>query len=170
MKIIEAMKRVKANKEKIQDLQTRISQVSANLSYETPVYGTDTPAKIKEWAQSCEDTAQDNVKLLTAISRTNLQATATIVLGGVSVTKTLAEWIWRRREYAALDFKTWQGMTDRGLKEGKGGSSTGIEIEIKIVRHYDPKLRDEKLAMYRSEAHEIDSTLEVINAVTDLVE
>jgi hypothetical protein len=170
MKIIEAMKRVKINKEKIADLQTRIGQVSAHLSHETPIYGAETADKITGWAQSCDDLTQENVRLLCAIARTNLATSASITLGGVSVTKTLSEWIWRRREYAAIDLKTWQVMTDRGLKEGVGQTSTGIPFEVKIVRNYDPERRDKKLVEYKSEPHEIDSVLEVVNAVTDLLE
>ena len=41
MKIIEAMKKVKMNEVKIADLQTRIGNHCANLSHETPVYGTE---------------------------------------------------------------------------------------------------------------------------------
>ena len=42
MKIIEAMKKVKQNDQKISDLQKKISETCANLSHETPVYGTET--------------------------------------------------------------------------------------------------------------------------------
>jgi hypothetical protein len=170
MKIIEAMKRVKGNKEKIGDLQTRISGVSAHLSHETPIYGDQTAEKIKEWAQSCDDLSRENIRLLCAIAKTNLATTATIALGDKAVTKSLAEWIWRRREYAGIDLGTWSKMTDRGLKEGAGQTSTGIPFEVKIVRNYNPDQRDKKIAEYKSEPHEIDSALEVTNAVTDLIE
>lgn len=170
MKIIEAMKRVKANKEKIVDLQTRIAGVSAHLSHETPLYGDDTREKIREWAQSCDDLTQDNVRLLCSIARTNLATSASIMMGDKSVTKTLAEWIWRRREYAAIDLKTWASMTDRGLKEGQINTSTGVPMPVTIVRNYDPERRDKKMAEYKAEPHEIDAALEVVNAVTDLVE
>lgn len=170
MKIIEAMKRVKSNKEKIVDLQTRIAQVSAHLSHETPVYGIETAQSIRLWQQSCLDLTQDNIQLLTAIARTNLATSATITLGEKSVTKTLAEWVWRRREYAAIDLKTWSVLTDRNLKEGAGQTSTGIPFEVKIVRNYDPAQRDARLAEFKSEPHEIDAALEVVNAVTDLRE
>jgi len=171
-KIIEAMKRIKSNKEKIADLQARIAEVSAHLSHETPKYGTqtETTASIREWSQSIHDTIQENIRLLTAISRTNLETMATITINDRSVTQSLARWIWRRREYAALDLITWQKMTDRNLKEGMMPSSTGIPQPVTIVRNYDPNERDRKIAEYKSEAHEIDATLEVINAVTDLIE
>lgn len=168
MKIVEAMKKIKANKEKIADLQAKIAANSANLSFETPLYEAP-KAKIAEWAQSCHDLSKDNCSLLVAIARTNLQTMVTIELGGVQVTKPIAEWIWRRREYAALDLKTWSSMTDRGLKEGTGNSSVGTEIKVTIQRHYDPELRDKKVAMFKGEAREIDSALEVVNAVTDLI-
>lgn len=169
MKIIEAMKKVKLNKEKITDLQNKISSVCANLSFETPVYGSETGTKIKEWLQSCQDLAQENVKLLTAISRTNLATSVTIEVGGKNVTKTIAEWVWRRREYAKLDLLTFSKLTDRGLKEGASSTSTGVQLEIKLVRHYDPQYRDSAMAMYQAEPHQIDGALEVINAVTDIV-
>ncbi len=169
MKIIEAMKKVKANKEKIADLQKKIADNSAHLSIETPAY-ENVHDKIKEWAQSCDDLSRENVRLLTAIGRTNLETKTSITLGGKEVTKTLAEWIWRRREYAALDRKTWEQMGDRGLREQRGTSSTGTDIEIKIIRNFDPERRDTMVDQYRSEPHEIDGALEVVNAVTDLVE
>lgn len=107
---------------------------------------------------------------MTAITRTNLATTATITLGERQVTKSLAEWIWRRREFAGIDFATWSKLGDRGLREGTMKNSQGTEVDVKIVRHYDPKLRDLRVAEFKGEPHEIDATLEVVNAVTDLLE
>lgn len=170
MKIIEAMKRVKSNREKITDLQGKIALHCANLSLETPLYGAETPDKITGWLQSCTDLTQENVRLLTAISRTNIATQATVELGGNLVTKSLAEWIWRRREYAKVDLETWQKLTDRGLREGPVQTSQGTVTEVKLVRFYDPNIRDARIAMFRSEPHDIDAALEVVNAVTELVE
>lgn len=170
MKIIEAMKAIKANKEKISDLQQRIAGVSANLSHETPVYGVETAAKIREWLQSCTDVTQENVRLLCAIQRTNLATPVTITIRDKNVTKTISEWVWRRREYAAIDLATYSRLTDRNLKEGHMQSSTGVPIEVKLIRNYDPSFRDDKMAEYRQEPHLIDGALEVVNATTDLIE
>ena len=170
MKLIEAMKKVKNNKEKINDLHKQIGQHCANLNFETQLYGTETSNKIKEWMQSCGDLTQDNIKLLTGITKTNLVTAVTINIGGKTVTKNIAEWIWRRREYAALDLRTWSMLTDKGLKEGSTVASTGERMDVRIVRHYDPVVRDQMVAMYKQEAFEIDSTLEVTNAMTDLLE
>lgn len=170
MKIIEAMKRVKMNKAKIADLQAKVGQHCANLNFETPMYGAETGAKISEWLQSASDLTQENVRLLTAIARTNLATSVTIELGGKHVTKSIAEWVWRRREYAKLDELTWSKLTDRGLREGTGTNSTGLQIEVKITRHFSPELRDAKLESFRSEPSMIDASLEVVNAVTELLE
>lgn len=170
MKIIEAMKRVKANKEKVADLQSKVGQYCANLNFETPTYGAETADKITEWLQSCTDLAQENVRLLCAVQRTNMATMVTISLGDKSVTKSIAEWVWRRREYAASDLATWQKLSDRGLREGTSQSSTGHQVDVRIVRHFDPARRDAMVAMFKSEPHEIDAALEVVNAVTDLIE
>jgi hypothetical protein len=168
MKIIEAMKKVKANKEKITDLQNKIGQTCANLSFETPMYGSETGTKIKEWLQSCQDLSQDNIKLLVAIQKTNMQTQVTIDISEKTVTKSIAEWVWRRREYSKLDLLTFSKLTDRGLKEGAANTSTGVPVQITLVRHYDPQQRDTAMAMYQQEPHLIDAALEVVNAVTDL--
>lgn len=169
MKIIEAMKRVKMNDEKVSDLQTKIAGASANLNIETPLYGDQTDKRITEWLQSSEDIGKENIRLLVAIQRTNMVTPVTINIGGNMIIKSIAEWVWRRRRYAATDLATWQKLTDRGIKEGINQGPTG-PIEIKIIRHYDPVMRDAKLAEYRAEPHEIDGALEIINATTDLVE
>lgn len=170
MKVIEAMKQIKANKAKIADLQTKIGAHSANLNFETPVYGDKTSQQITEWVQTCTDLSQDNVNLLCAISAANLATKVTIELGGKQVVKSVSAWVWRRREYAAIDAGTYSKLTDRGLKEGNVQSSPGVTTEVRLIRHFDPKLRDEKMDEYRTEASKIDSALEVSNAITDLIE
>lgn len=171
MKIIEAMKRVKLNNEKVADLRAKIGQNSAHLSYETPLYGDRQRQQVSEWVQACLDISQENVRLLVSIQRTNLATSVTVELGGKQVTKTIAEWVWRRRAYAEQDRATIAMLTDRSLKEGVVPSTTGGEPQtVKIIRNYDPASRDEALLMFRAEPHLIDSALEIINATTDLVE
>jgi len=170
MKLIEAMKKVKSNKAKIVELQERIKNSCSNLQHETPVYGEETSSKVSEWIQSCEDICKENIRLMCCIQDTNLKTIVNIEIGGKIVSKSIAAWIWRRREYSEIDYSTWSMLTDRGLKEGIINTSTGSQMEIKIQRHFDPSKRDEMRSMYKEEKAIIDSTLEVINAVTDLIE
>jgi hypothetical protein len=168
MKIIEAMKQIKANKEKVAELIQRIQRNSAHLSIESPQYENQAD-KVKEWTQSCLDVSRDNVELLVRIARTNLATTVTIDLGGKPVTKTIAEWVWRRREYAGVDKAIWLSQGDRNLKEGMVQSSPGVMTDVKLVRYYDPAQRDANADIHMREPHQIDAALEVVNATTDLL-
>lgn len=169
VKIIEAMKRIKHLQEKAADLRAKVAQYCADVDFETAAY-PDQKGQIDEWLQSHADTVQEIAGLRVAISRTNLATSVTIELGNKQVTKTLAEWIHRRKDLAKLDFDMWSKLGDRNLKEGVIQSTTGGTVQVKIRRYFDPKKRDEMMAIYKSEPAIIDGHLEVTNAVTDLVE
>lgn len=169
MKIIEAMKKLKHLQEKTADLRVKIGQYCADLDFETPMY-PDQRGQIDEWLQSHFDSLQEIARLRVAIQKTNLATSVTIELGGKQVTKTIAEWIHRRKDLAKLDLDAWSKLTDRGLKEGVAQTTTGGTRDVKIRRYFDPRLRDEKMALYKSEPSIIDGHLEVTNAVTDLLE
>jgi hypothetical protein len=168
MKIIEAMKQIKANKEKVAELIQRIQRNSAHLSIESPQYENQAD-KVREWTQSCLDVSRDNVELLVRIAKTNLATPVTIDLGGKSVTKSIAEWVWRRREYAGVDKAIWLSQGDRNLKEGMVQSSPGVMTDVKLIRYYDPAQRDTNADIHMREPHQIDAALEVVNATTDLL-
>jgi hypothetical protein len=61
-------------------------------------------------------------------------------------------------------------LTDRNLKDGQTKTTSGDLIPVKIRRYFEAKERDNKMEAFRSEASKIDATLEVINAVTELIE
>lgn len=169
MKIIEAMKRLKHLNEKAADLRVKVAQYCADLDYETPTY-PDQKAQIEEWLQSHFDTLQEIARLRVAIQRTNLATEVAMDLENHTVKKTIAEWIHRRRDLAQLDGEMWGKLTDRGLREGVSQTSSGGVKEVHIRRYFDPKLRDGRLALYKREPTIIDGYLEVVNAVTDLIE
>ena len=169
MKLIEAMKQIKALGVKAADLQAKVAATCANLDIETPVYA-DPKGQVAEWIQAHGDILKEIMRLRVGIQRTNLSTQVSIEIGGVQVTKCIAEWIHRRRDLAKAEMDMWSKLGDRGLKEGFMGQSTGAEPRaVKIVRHFDPKERDAKIDLYRSEPSKIDGTLEVVNAVTDLM-
>lgn len=168
MKIIEALKKVKDLTRKASDLQQKISEHCAIMDYETPTYA-DQESQIKEWLQAHGDIILEIEKLRIAIQKTNLATDVTIEIGDNKITKSIASWIHRRKDLSQLDLSCWRRLTDRNLKEGSLNQSNGLVKEVKIKRFYDPKTRDNKLATYLSEPSQIDATLEVINAVTDLI-
>lgn len=170
MKLIEAMKKIKDLQIKAEDLKKKCSQFCAIQSVETPLYGKDQSEKIKEWLQGFHDITKEILKLRISVQRTNLATSVTIELGGKQVTKSIAEWIHRRKDLAGLEQSVWSSLGDRGLKEGILQNSQGEKVEVKIVRFYDPSERDRNIELYRSEPSIIDSTLEITNAVTDVIE
>jgi len=170
MKLIQAMKRLKDLNGKSEDLRKKVGAHSAHLSIETPVYA-DSKAQVREWIQAHSDVLKEILRLRVAIQRTNLATEVTIELDGKQVTKSIAEWIHRRRDLSKIEMNMWAQLTDRNLKEQNVQTSPGGPVtEIRIVRNYDAAARDAKLDIYRTEPSVIDATLEVVNATTDLIE
>lgn len=171
MKIIEALKKVKELEVKTDDLRSKVGKYCADLDYETPAYGATQKDQVKEWIQSHHDILKEISKLKISIQQTNLATPVTIELGGKPVTHSIAEWILRRRELATKEYNMWSALTDRGLKETSSVMTSNQEKkEVKIRRYFDPKERDVNIDLYRTEPSIIDRTLEVTNAITDIIE
>lgn len=169
MKIIEALKGIKDLQRKAEDLRKKVSQHSAHLSNEKPVYDNQ-KAQIENWIQAHNDIIKEVLRLQIAIQKTNLQTEVTIAMGDKNITKTIAEWIHRRRSLAGLQEAIYRGLTDRRLSEGTITQSNGEKVQVHIQRYYDPADRDRNIDVYSSEPNIIDAKLEITNAVTDLVE
>ena len=169
MKLIEALKGIKDLQKKADDLREKIGRCAADLDVETPLYENQ-KGQVKGWLQAHSDIVKEILRLRIAIQRTNLATDVTIELSGKSVTKTIAEWVHRRRDLAALELSAWKQLTDRGLKEGHIEQTDQQKIKVSIVRCYDPEEKDNKIALYDSEPLLIDAKLEIANAVTDLIE
>jgi hypothetical protein len=171
MKLIEALKSVKSLQTKLADLREKITKHAAYMSVETPVY-KDQRSTVAGWLQSHEDITREIADLSRRIALTNVTVKVPIKIGENVLTKTITEWIVRRRLLAGLDLKAWEALTDRGLKpEALIPSSSGGEpTKVTIVRCFDPEVRDNKVALYKGEPNDIDVALETVNAVTDLLE
>lgn len=172
MKIIEALKKVKSNRVKMTDLIGLISANSAHMESASKSLPYANPSeKVKEWLQSVADLEKDNARLLTRIQRTNLNTQVTIEMpNGVSVTKSIAEWIVRRREGIAIEVNAYTHLYAGNLKQSASKDSEGNIIIDNVVRNYDQEKRDIRLSHLNEERSLIDGTLEIINAVTDLEE
>lgn len=169
MKLIEAMKKTQDLQRKADDLVNKVGQHCADLSHETPMY-PDQRKQVAEWIQAHSDILKEVLRLRTAIQRTNLATEVTIEIGGRQVTKSIAEWIHRRRDLAKAEAAMWSKLGDRGLREGMLQTSQGQTQEVRIRRYFDAAERDRKLEEYLSEPSAIDARLEVTNAITDLME
>ena len=97
MKIIEALKKTKDLQRKAEDIRTLIKNHSARSSLESDKY-PEQEKKIHGWLQSHSDILREILRLRIAIQRTNLNTSVSIELGDKTVTKSIAEWIHRRRD------------------------------------------------------------------------
>jgi hypothetical protein len=170
MTLTEALKLLKLEKNKVLSDSNQIKEYSAKLSTDTSPY-PDPKAKVAEWVQSATDKIRFIEKLSEAIARTNLLTTVTIELEGKQITKSVAAWIVRRRELAALEATLYRSMTNKGLRAQliaatvAGNPPTVVSVELA----YDQNERDKKIDALSSEPTLIDSKLETVNATTLLI-
>lgn len=172
MKLIEALKGIKDLQRKADDLVTLVAENCAISTLVSPKYGLDQQSTIDGWIQSHKDLLKEIARLRLAIQRTNLVTDVTIELNGIAVTKPISYWIQRRQELAGLELKMWNHLTDRGIKEGEyvQRGSSDDPIKVNIIRYFSPAKKDKMRDALQSEPHIIDSKLEIVNAITDLVE
>lgn len=169
MKIIEALKKTKDLERKARDLVEKIRNHCSDMDYETAVYGHQTE-QISKWMQAHKDIIQEIGRLKFCIQKTNVMTPVTIVLNGNDVTKSIAEWIFRRKTLAGLEKQSWAALSNRGLKDLRLQQSQGQIVEAKVRYYYDPREKDRMMDMLDSEPSLIDSKLEMVNAITDLIE
>ncbi len=171
MKIIEALKSIKDLQRKASDLKDKVAKNCADLDCETPTY-IDQKKQVSEWVQAYGDIVKEILRLRYAVQKTNINTQVTIDLGNKSVTKSITEWIYRRKDLAKLDEDVWRSLTDKGLRESQTYQVTpsAPAVIVKKRLYFDPVERDNKIELYRSEPHKIDATLEITNAVTTLIE
>ena len=171
MKIIEALKAVKANREKITDLQMLIAKNAAHMESQNGSTAYNDPKKkIKVWVQSIHDTLLENARLLTQIQKTNLNTLVSIEMpSGVTVEKSISEWIVRRREGVDTEILTYQAMR-HSLKQQAIQSQDGTIKVDQVVVNYSTEDRDTKMMELSREKSLIDGKLEIVNATTELLE
>ena len=164
------MKKVKDLQRKADDLKEKVAKHCADLDCETPTY-PDQRREVSGWIQSVEDIYKEIEHLRVSIQKTNIETDVTIELGGKFVTKKIAQWIHRRRDLAKAQEGIWRALTDKGLKETSVVQLTpnSPQTFVKKRLYFDPSERDKKIELYRSEPSIIDSTLEIINATTELI-
>ena len=170
MKIIEGMRRIKLYKEKIEALRAMIASHCADYDIQDTTY-SDQAGQIRSWLNEMHDTLAEIERLKYRISKTNIATQVVIDLGGHTISKTISEWINRRDTLAKLELAGWKSLTDLGLKQNQLAKDPAGETRLVKVRlHFDPKQRDEKIALFSAEPHLIDGSLEVTNATTDLLD
>lgn len=168
MKIIEALKKIKDLKKKAEDIKVLAKTHCADMECETPVYA-DQKRQVESWCQAYSDIIKEILELKYRVQKTNIETQVTIELGDRHVTKSIAEWIHRRKELASLEENFWRALTDKGHKDNQYQLTPSSPVTIVKRRlYFDAVERDKKIELYRSEPSKIDAVMETINALTDL--
>jgi hypothetical protein len=176
MVIVEALKEVKHTLRQMEDLRKKIGTHCADLDCMAPTYGSaeEQKKKVSEWLQSHHDLALNLTELKKKIQATNLATQVSIKIGEDTVTRSITEWVIRRREIIDLENLAYSSLTDRNLAEKglrtMGNLDEGKKIANSRVRFYfDATARDEKIDLLKTEKDSIDKTLEIINATTQII-
>jgi hypothetical protein len=168
------MKQIKDLRQKADDLRDKVARFGADQDIEAPTYGTeqDQREQVAQWMQAHRDILKEILRLRVAIQRTNLATPVEIELDGHRVTKSIAEWIHRRRDLAALEAEPYQRASARAgqIRSGHIETTSGERREVQVRRYFAQAEYDARIEALRSEPLKIDGTLEVVNAVTDLIE
>jgi hypothetical protein len=169
MKAIEALKQLKYLVKKADDLQTKIGANSADMEFDQPL-APDMKAKVSEWLQAHTDICREIGRLRYRLQKTNVMTSLTINLNGVDVTKSMFEWIQRRKDLAKMELRAWEKLTDRNLRDGQYQQTNGQTSIMKMRRYYDPQEKERKINLLTGEPVQIDAALEIANCSTDLLE
>lgn len=169
MKIIEALKKIKDLTRKSNDIRAKIQLHCADMEYETPIYPNQ-KEMISSWLQSHRDIIREIGRLKFCLAKTNVNVMVTISLGDMEITHSILEWINRRKDLAKLERSAWEVLSNRGLKDIKAQQSAGQIVDIKLRYYYDIKEKDKWMELLSSEQSLIDAKLEIVNAITELME
>lgn len=172
MKIIEALKELKLIKAKIESEIPLINKYASALDTESlPLKEASAhKAEVKSLIQSCEDLAMRYVYLKNRIDYTNLKTLVSMKSGKaytiaelLIMKRTTLEWV--RTVYSNVT----TGAADLRKAKLQQKLIDGAK-EAQVLRFFDEKEIDYKKRELLELHHEIDGTLEIINATTELIE
>lgn len=171
MKIIEAMKDLKLIESKMKKNIEYINNYSSALDTEKLPFGSEEDQKkeVQRLIQSNNDLAERYLYLKAAIERTNL-STKVMIEGGKRE-YTIFELLNIKRTLSAYLKSTYVSLSP---KEGNSrlvrAQSAMNSVVPKVVTFYSEREKNEKLDELERFFTSITSRLEVVNAVTDLIE
>ena len=168
MKIIEALKELRLIEKKITRNQEYIERYSSLVSTEAPIFNTlDVQrAKVASLIQENLDLARRKLDLKTRIAFTNLRTYVSMSGERWSLQNLLD--LQRGTLQSIRD--TYDSLSDRSAQGRLRGAMTIEGKAPQVVRLYDENAKLTQLDHWDTLKEEISSRLEVINAVTDLLD
>jgi hypothetical protein len=170
MKLIEAMKKQRVIEKKIAENTKSINQYASMTSNERPYFDTEQAqkAKVRELIQANIDLMKEYLWLKRCVETTNLETT--MEMGGKNY--TLSELLIIKRKMGALMLQTFNALND-GAAQIRLAQFRGQTAEGKtptVMRYYQENDKIEGKREYQDLLDNIESRLEVHNAITELIE
>lgn len=168
MKIIEVLKELPLIDKKVDANVRLLAGYSSDLDICNNTFTVGTfdqqQAHVVGLVQSNRDLIAHKQDLKNRLALTN--ATVKVDIDGVK--KTITQWLEFRNHGIELLRQTISALND-GAGSSKAQKGINIERGDKLVRFFDPVKRDSELAQLMEIKAKIDSTLEIVNATTDLI-
>jgi hypothetical protein len=167
-KIIEVMKNLKVIEKRMVANREKISKYAAIVSTERPVFDTESEQKkeVASLIQANMDLIVEYTKGKLLVDKTNA---ATIVeINGKSY--SISELLLLKRKLAQEMIMTFGSLNDNQATMRLRNAQTVDGKVPQVIRMYDERAKNEGTSFWQELYHTIDSRLEVINAMTDVVE
>ena len=168
MKIIEVMKDLKLIEKKMQANREKISKYSAIVSTERPTFPTENDQR-----KEVTSLIQANIDLTTEYIRKKCLINKTNDLVNVEIegkNYTISELLLLKRKLANEMIQTYNSLSDHQAQMRLRNAPAIDGKPAQVVRMYEEKTRNEGMAFWQELYHTIDSRLEVVNAMTDIIE
>lgn len=178
MKLIEAIKKIKEIDQQVNSVSQKLAENSADLEHHNPAYGSveEQTKQIQAWLCQAHDLLELKENLKYRISKTNNATMVTITVGGKDITKSIAQWMTRRRETAIAEASVWTSLFQRPKMlrpesiECLDAAGNPAKKISNVRRYFNVKQADEKVQTFAQEPSMIDGKLEVVNAITELLD
>lgn len=171
MKIIEAMKELKLLEKRIGSNREQITRYASYASIDDPIFDKDPEIQRKELSslvQANFDLIEYYLELKERIQKTNLETKVTI--GGVS--RSISQLITLRTGSGRAYIDTLQALNaNTAMNRLNQVKQIDMSNPPKAILLWDEKEKNEQLKHWQYEVlDKIDSTLEIVNATTDLLD
>lgn len=167
MIIVQGLKKIKTLKKKLDATHSEINMNAYWLESQDSNFSADTLTSLM---QSANSIALEIESLMQSIHFTNSTTNMTLTLGKNNVTKTLSEWLTRRQNIKNCIEPSWQGL-QRVIQRARNEVSKDAEgnnIIDPIVYGVSKEEVSRTVERLQMEIEEIDSNLEIFNAVHEL--
>ena len=173
MMIIEGLKELKLIESKMKKNNEQIEKYSSILDNERPQFESESHQmqEVKNLVQSNKDLQERYLRLKAAIDRTNLSTK--VKIDGQTKEYTIYELIIIKRKLGDLIKQTYTSMNTKqanGRLSITRSSLGGPSNSAKVVQLYDERVKNEALDAHENFMSVIDRRLEVVNAVTAIIE